>query len=364
MIKKLNTGCVMPDGVYSNAEMSDDEYHALPRASNSIFKIASNNTMGAWSSSWMNPRRTNSDTEAKKTGRAYHKYILEGKAAFEQTHARTLNKDDYKDLLVTVADMTDWLSKMKLAVPTGKAKKDDLIKQIQRHPNAPPIFDVLIRKHKEQNANKTLLKNNVYDDISIANAIIRNSETLNASVSNGEPEVTFLYTLLLPEIDGSDVIYSLPCKARLDYLKLKSIVDLKTFSNFSFQPTKKVVTRAIANYSYHVQSASYLQAWSYALKLIASKQTFGSNQFKRFVEKTANQPKSFWFLFQQTGAPVNYLCEMETSQSLTYENARYKLKEGQINFCRNFDHFGAEPWVENAPVEILQDGDFPQYIYD
>jgi hypothetical protein len=57
-------------------------------------------------------------------------------------------------------------------------------------------------------------------------------------------------------------------KARLDYLKPRAIVDLKTVGNPHGKPVAQAVNVALANYRYHVQAAVYQEAAADSARII------------------------------------------------------------------------------------------------
>lgn len=362
-IIKIETGCDMPDGVYQNSELPEDRYHDIKRASQTLFKAAANSPMMAWAQSWLNPAKHSNDTEAKKSGRAYHKYILEGAEAFNESYAPYLDKSDYPDALDTVQDMINWLQAKKLAVPKGRAKKEEYIQMVMRHPERPVIWDQKKKDHEADHGHKELLRSHIIHDIQLAAKTIQLDEHANKSVSGGYPEVSVLYHVDIPEIDGSDIAYRIPCKARFDYLKNQTLTDLKSFSLNPNETLKKTITKQIGNYRYNVQVASYLQAWSNALPLIAEKRIIGDDQFIQFVNNCAKREKAFFFLFQTRGLPVSQLFQFPLD-GIAYSAGQHVLHEGQVNFCRNIETYGADPWINTDEPELLADEDFPPWMFE
>ena len=362
-VVSIDTGCPMPDGVYSAADLSADDYLALKRGSQTLFKAAASGTMHAWAQSWLNPRRTSYDSDAKKTGRAYHKYILEGADAFDAEFAPVLDRKDFTGALVTTADLIEWLKQKKLALPSGRAKKEDYIKMVMRHPEHPVIWDIKKADHESDHQNKTLLRSNIIEEIKMADYTLRLDKHSSASVSNGDAEVSVLYHHVIEELDGSGKKYRIPCKARFDYLRLKAITDLKTFSSNPNETFKRAVVRAIASYRYNVQAAGYRQAWEAALPLIADQKIIGNPGFKQRMADAARFEKSFFFLFQMAGLPVSRLFQFPLSGSIAYDAGQTVLKEGQINFARCYEAYGTDPWLEVEAPEMLTDDDFPQYMF-
>ena len=59
---RIKTGCDVPDGVYQNSELPEEDYHEIKRASQTLFKAAANSPMMAWAQSWLNPAKHQNDT--------------------------------------------------------------------------------------------------------------------------------------------------------------------------------------------------------------------------------------------------------------------------------------------------------------
>jgi hypothetical protein len=126
---------------------------------------------------------------------------------------------------------------------------------------------------------------------------------------------------------------------------------------------KKTITKQIGNYRYNVQVASYLQAWSNALPLISEKRIIGDDQFIQFVNNCAKREKAFFFLFQTRGLPVSQLFQFPLD-GIAYSAGQHVLHEGQVNFCRNIETYGADPWINTDEPELLADEDFPPWMFE
>ena len=355
----LETGCTMEDGIYANKVLSNDEYQALPRLSATLIKYAINDPMKAWANcSWLNPQYHDTTTDAMKTGSAYHKLFLEGREAFNGTYKTALKKEDYENLLVTVKEMQEWLTNYSIPY-TSKSTKKELIALIQSQEHHPPVWDVLVANHKNQNADKEILKQNIIDDINLAYDIVDKDAIASKAISGGLPEVSMLYTLHIK--DGPDT-YKIKCKARYDYLKLKSIIDLKTFSNYMSHPLMRVINKSIVDRKYNVQAASYIEAWVNSVQFIADNKMHGDNFFKKYLVESAKHSKEFWFLFQETKVPNAKLVKFPDFTDW-YKWGADQLRIGQQNFCRKFVEHGKNPWVMPPELETFDD-DVPNWAYD
>ena len=360
-VRILETGCDMPDGIYSVDQLTDRDYHALPRASATLFKYAINDPMEAWTKSWLNPNHKNDATDAMRLGTAYHKYFLEGKDAFNRDFKSSLRKQDFENLLVTCADMKDWLAKYKISVPS-KASKTDLITQIVAQEHAPPIWDLLVATHKNAHSNRQILKSEHTQEIMFAHDLIEKDPIASKAISGGLPEVSLLYTLRLVEDGPGHETYKIKCKARIDYLKFKSLIDLKTFSNHMSHPIMRVINKNIVDRKYNVQACSYMQAWLHSVQNVRDNKMYGSSGFKAYLIEAAKHTKQFWFLFQQTKVPNAKLIKFPNVTDW-YKWGDEQLRLGQLNFCRKFYENQNAPWTAKPELETF-DHEVPNWSYD
>src|SRR5262249_27241385 len=93
-----------PPGVYFG--MASVEYHADPSLGSADLKRLLQAPAVYWWHSWMNPDRPpSSDTPAKQKGRALHKLVLEGEAAFSAAFAQEPSHEGHPGCLVTLDDL-------------------------------------------------------------------------------------------------------------------------------------------------------------------------------------------------------------------------------------------------------------------
>ena len=223
----LDTGCPVPAGIYSSEALPAEDYHALPRASATLFKSAINDPMEAWTMSWLNPRQRDEPTDAMRRGSAYHTRFLEGSEKFNIRYKTALKKEDYANALHTVKDMRDWLGAYDLAIP-AKASKADLIRAVEKNDHAPPVWDTLVASHKKNNEGREIIKAETFEEIEFAYSLLEKDKVAREAVTGGLPEVSLLYTLQLPESVEGHSGYQIQCKARIDYLKYKSLISKPT----------------------------------------------------------------------------------------------------------------------------------------
>ncbi len=339
-------GDLQEPGIYF--DMPEDEYHAVPALSNSGIKNLVTSPMDFWARSWMNPDLESEDTEAKDLGKAYDCRIMDGRDTFFQKYGAQLEAIDYPNALRTVDEIKEVL---KYAGLSTKGNKPELVERLLSYdPNA-EIWDTLKVEHYKANLGKDLIPFEQIKKIELAAAMIEGHPDIKKAFTGGYPQVAIFW------FDENGV----PMKSRLDYLKVKAIVDLKTFSNSQRKPIDRAVTYAIASYRYHIQVAVYQEAVTYAKGFVKEGRVFGEADptwLKQFAE---SEEHTFMFVFQQTGiAPVvrGYVFP----KMLAYDCGKIEVRDAKAIFVQYVEHFGASPWVDMTPVRSLDDSEFPAFM--
>lgn len=336
-------GEAIPDGVYFGFD--EEAYHAAPALSASGIKNLLVSPMDFWArASWLNPDYESEDSYAKSLGKAYDKRITEGKEAFYSVYAEALDPKAYPNALRTADEIKE---RLKLAELKTSGKKDDLVARLLEHDPSAEIWDTLISEHAEANAGKELLPRDQIHRIELAAAMIEKHPQLCKSFTGGYPQVSIFWH------DENGV----PMKARLDYLKTRAIVDLKTFSNAQGKPIDRAVAYNIASYKYHVQVAVYLEAVEAAksLPINGEPEPIWLNKWRE-----ADDPE-FLFVFQQTGvAPVarGYVFP----KALALDCARIEVRGAKETFALCVDTFGTDPWIDTVNIRTFEDLEFPAFM--
>ena len=316
-------------GVYF--DMPDTEYHKVPALSYSGIKNLLISPMDFWARSWMNPRYEHQETFPMKLGTAYHTRILEGKEKFENQYAPDILHEDYPESLRTVEDIKKRLSETGRKVSGRKA---DLINRLLEPFPETLFWDTIKEDYYSQD--KIFLPKDEIENIEYAAAFIEKHPQISKCFTGGKSEVSIFW------YDETGV----PLKSRIDYLKPKAIIDLKTFNNRLMKPIDLAIHNEIASRRYHLQAAIYSKA---------------AEQFK--IEHFYKD-KEFVFVFQQTGvAPV--CCAKRFSKSLiTFDNGLLAIKSAIRMFHLCYTTFGKEPWLTEYGITNLEDECFPAYIVE
>ena len=303
----------LADGIYF--DLDEERYHLDPALGSSDIRKLLDNPCDFYWESWMNPKRPkDSDTPARKRGRAMHKLVLEGADKF---HERYLRGPDHPED----------------AKPAEKAAATKAV-------NA----KAAISGHE-------VLPADVFDRIVIAGAMISKNPKLAGAFTGGEPEVSVFWT-------RDDVRR----KARFDYLKPRGIGDLKSIENTMAISFPAACRRNIAQYRYEIQAAHYLEARSQLPDLVLKQGAVWLDDNDRpdrtdfnFLTKCADE-KNYafqWVFFQASSAPVTWSRVLSPKNPIA-EIARREIDAAVNNYKAFMDRFGPDQmWVlEEDPEEL------------
>lgn len=363
--------CQYKPGIYFG--MPDEEYHAIHALSASGIKHLLVSSMDYWSQSWMNPGYVDTETDAKEAGTAYHTRILEGKAAFAATYAENFDASQYPDALDTAKDITAHLKAIGVKGYSGKDKAELVEILLEVEPNA-QVLDVLKQEYRTLHSGKRFISRDLLTQIEKAAFMIERDPTASKCFTGGYPEVTIIW--IDPET-------GVPMKARIDYLKLQAIIDLKSFSNPMSKPIDKAIYGAMATRKYHIQAATYMEADTYGTAHARAGRIFLSNE-KSWLSCAAiggggegrllptatlqtwldsymkHETRRFVFVFQQTGiSPITRVREFP--RNLVYDCGVAALRDAQRKYAECWKTYGTDPWIDVAPMKVFDDQEFPLY---
>lgn len=348
----VNDPRVHAEGVFFG--LPEEEYHAALALSASGVKQLRVSPLAWWMGSPLNPNRdeTDTETEAKKIGKAYHSRIVEGAEVFRARYAPELDPADFPDALRTIADLTEALQRFDVKVKSG-TRKPEMIKWLLACDPTAQIWDLIERSHAEANLGKVMLNAPLIDRIESAAAMIECHPQLHKAFQDGMPEVSIFWR------DGASGV---PCKARLDYLKPRAIIDLKTFELRDIEPNR-AIARAVATYKYHVQACFYRWAADAIPGLLDDKKVSGQCDPKFVRELHDAHEKTFMFVWQAKGiAPVVY--GKVLGRGIVMDLGDHAIGDALLKWKYAWAKFGTEPWLEYTEIETFQDSDFPSWIAD
>lgn len=296
--------------------LDEDRYHADPALGSSDLRKLRRNPTSYWYESAYNPNRpADKDTPARVRGRALHKLVLEGEAAFDKLYCCGARHEE---------DMTPSEKAAATKATNASAAAKGLV--------ALPAAD--------------------YDRIIIASAMITMNPELKSAFTGGLPEVSVFW-----ERDG------VRRKARYDFLKPRGIGDLKGCANTKNLAFPHACINDITNYAYHVQAAHYLEGRSLVPQMIADKMVHGADDAD-LLKKVA-EAKQFawqWIFYQMEGAPITW-SSILSPQNPILEIARRQIEEATDNYKAYMDKFGTDQmWLLIEKPQELAIEDLPSWF--
>lgn len=344
-----------PVGVYF--DLSFEDYKSLPCLNASGIKDLNIAPTTFWKRcSWLNPMcdYVDNDTKAKMEGRAYHKRILEGEEAFWKEYALEYEYDtEDKSILKTNDDMKTALTSMGIKGLSGKdaAALAGLVAHYM--PQYKTLYD-LKRAHLEANEGKELISPRLLAEIELINKTIEYHPDIREYFVGGYPEVTVIF-------DAFGVRF----KARFDYLKVWSAIDLKTFSNTTDAKTEIAVRKAFANYKYHIQGTLYIIALEAAKRYAGMGKIYGEKiPPKNWIDMFAKQPvEELKYAFCQKDSPVIAPLKFHKEEK-GFESGFEVIRNGVEVFLDSYKKFGTGFWVTVIREEVAHYDDMPAWIND
>lgn len=355
-------------GIYFG--MPETDYHAINAFSASLCKDMTVSPMYAWAKSPLNPDREDDDSVAKTLGRAYHVRICEGRAAYERCYAVELDKADYPDALVTVDEIKAAIAKCAVEPyrrvddhgTMRAAKKEDWIEQLSAVNPTAQVWERIAADHAAANAGRILIRAQDDKRIQVAARMIENDPELSKAFSGGFAEVSLFWY---------DAKTGAPCKARIDYLKMNAFVDLKSFSLKVERPVDRAIDFEIASRKHYIPVAHYSDGIAAVKALVRADSgnavrcpeewhvdTMGVAT--RWAERWANvqDDPAALYVFQATGiAPI-------TRGKILHRGTVFAVTKMAVEMMRKryvdcVQAFGADPWIDSAPISQLTDESIP-----
>jgi hypothetical protein len=291
-----------------------DRYHQDRALGSSDMKELARDPVGWWYYSKLNPRRPEDrDTPALRFGRAVHKMTLEGREAFDAAYAPT-----------------DFPGNIKAGIEERRRITD---------------------------AGKIALAREEWERALECGTHVRANPELAQAFEGGASEVSVVW-----ERDG------IRRKARFDYLKIRSVVDLKSAREQDEHEFDIFCSREIAKRRYYVQLAHYWEAREQIARLVAAGAMYGHGDYvpHEWLLKVAAQREFFWtwVFFQSTGAPETFGTYAQKSNKL-YEQGRSQIALAEHNWRAFSEEFGADgmPWVRRRPLQEYNCDEQPEWVW-
>lgn len=356
----------MEDGIYIG--LPEEEYHALDALSKSGIDNLEVSPLHFWCNSRMNPAYVpDSKTPAQKLGSLRHKYLLE-RDEFFNSYATALNPAEYPNVLVGSDELKEFMRYHSIKGLSGN--KAELIRSIREAGHTEIlIWDELVSEHGKKHAGKEFVSLENLRILEESAEMIAETPEAQALLTGGVSEVSILWT---------DKQTGVQLRSRADYMKLGTIVDLKTFSNSQGFPIEKAVARSIQSCGYHMQALMYnvgLGAIQELYKEKGASCIYGNGKFsKSLIEGIllGGAPK-FTFLFQATDAPYDIRIKdfrrvpnkEGATDNVYWLKAREHLRNGVNTYKRYRDAYGSNKWMPLDPIRSdIEDAELPWLMYE
>lgn len=359
----------LEDGVYF--DLPEDVYFAQPRLGSSDLQKLHDQRFGWWWGSAHNPNKAPRDTSAQTFGRALHKLLLEGPAAYLGAYAVAPDPADYQTVLSKVTDYQielasrgiepkprpalaqDWLDLCRLHIPDGvgvvawpnviadfhKARGAKLPIEAAEHRNLMTMYDLILNSDSEaaESLRKILAMDTTFPNIS---------------------ELSFLWTC----------DKGLKRRSRFDKLVPNFTLDLKSLSNWAGRPLDMGISDHILRFGYDVQMADYQVARLAMHKMIKDRGDIciwgGTTEQRVFLEGTALKGLPFewvWLFYQIPDAnagraPVVFPVYEHWRGPFHTSGHRKAFKAADI-YLEGIAKFGLDnPWGEIRGVHYTKEG--------
>jgi len=330
------------------------EYHANQSLGSSDLKRLLQAPAVYWFHSHLNPdRQPTPDSPAKQKGRALHKLVLEGLEAFERSYSCEPRPDAYPGALVTLDDLK---AKCRALGEPVSGTKAELSRRIKSKDAKAIIFDEILATFRvmAERDSMEILKPDAMQEVRQAAASIALNAHLAKAFTGGVPEVSVFWT------DE----HGIACKCRLDWLKPRTIVDLKKCANVRERPFDIAVLQAIAAYRYDVSARHYLDGYRHLYRFAAEGRVFGECPLNPVWHTRIASPDDMrwtWVFHQTEGAPVTKGLELLPGSSALQRAAR-EIVQAKQTYLACLKKFGTSQWVSDAPIETIDDTDLPVWL--
>ena len=347
----------------------------------------------------MNPEKVIEEKDHHIFGHAFHCRLLEGASVFAMRYCMEISKSDYSIVLESTDEIKDYISKQTWELPIAAtddtpattrtmhhkpvsrveeddgnggvrkraAKKDDWIAQLlEIDPNA-PLWSNLVEEYRAENDGKTMLTASQIKELEISARMIERDEGIRKLAHGGYSEVSLFWHC--PET-------GLPMKARVDKLKVKRMVDLKTIAE-NGRSMENSIRQTIANYKYTIQPAVYIEGGAEVRKIVRENGAAAihvwpdkdgvidaarEKEVTEYALKWASHllPDEWTWIFQQKGpAPITRALHYQAQSTMMMSNDIVSLMKKR--FIEYAGAFGIDPWLDIAAPYDVYDEDLLTY---
>ena len=380
-------------GIYFG--MDDATYHALPALSaHGIKKLAASPMLFWAGAQWLNPKKQAEEKNVKPHftfGKAYHCRIMEGKEAYEQRYAIALDPADWPDALESTDQIKAAIGKFQTADTRKTASEGDMVpvKPVAKVPDLMPdgseylrsavkadwiaqlieldpsalIFANMEREHRQNNAGKTFLTADQHAELEIAALMVERDPEIQHAFKGGHAEVVLIW-----ECEETGV----PLKCKVDYLKLKAMVDLKSISNQRERSIEQAIRWEIASYHYNVQPCLYVQGAKVVRQLIRDHGASVVYVMDLSTPPEISEKQSWALKWAQHREPDEWLWVFQVKGDAPITRGVWFPLGGTVNmitreivsmakrrFRKYSEEMGVSPWLDISPTYMIADEDIP-----
>lgn len=294
------------DGIYFG--LPETEYFAEPRIGSTLLRTLIDSPTKFWFESYLNPVRKEKTKACLNAGKIFHKIILEGEDKLN----------------------ADFAIAPKNLHPASSAYK------IWRDSQIRPIIK----------------EDEVKEALRVTRYLTGKGQVLHNFFTDGYPEVSILWT----DDNG------LKRAARIDYLKIGQLIDLKSFENW--QNTPNFCVDYFWRYKVFAQLQDYMKALQAARTLPVLKGTVAQKRF--WAKCTEVQEWLSWVCFVSRETP-QYRIKTFTPTKCPeiYKIGQQMIAQAYKNFDEYMGKFGpAHAWIDEPAPDDLEftDADFAKYI--
>lgn len=364
----------MNDGVYFH--LPEEDYHADPALGSTDIKNLRSGAHEYWHNSVHRPRtpeelakEAEEASLAKVKGNAIHSAVLLGEEHFRRNYCKALEPGDLGEtVLRTQEDLRAFLRGHGAKLGGSKAEQIQRVVEIGGHP---PIWDLELADFAARckSHGLTPLPPDVWAEVQQSAAFITRNPVLSKAFTGGAPEVSVFWHEEVEDPESGQ-FYTVPLKARFDYLKPRAIVDLKSINDVRPGRTPvEACLQAIWNFRYDGQATHYGEARKQLGRFLthSHEHVFGATKEDgELLHKVVdNDAFSFVFVFYRplySGAPW--------AQGIQYEYGNIAHGIGLQNrgdalllYAQWADKVGLEtPWVWQGDIHTIVAEEVPLWL--
>jgi hypothetical protein len=347
-------------GIYFG--MPAEEYHADPAFSTSGVKDILVSPLTYWVNSALNPdHEPPEESVFMGMGTAFHTRLLEGAEVFTERYAVLPSKDDHPDAI----DGGDAIrAKCKdLGVSAGGTIAAMCERILEKEPDA-LLWPVILAEFKAANEGKELIGADLARRIDTSARIVECHPSARKALGGGYPEVSIFWV---------DPETGIRMKCRVDYLKARAGIDLKTFTNPNRLQVDEAVARKVANERYHIQGVIYCEGLEAVKDVVrADPSAVHGEVDPTWLAAFLDCPEHvFVFVFLESGRVQNLRVRQfmreggrgEHGQTLYWEKGMMAYRRGLDLYAGHMAKHGPDrPWYSDDPMRPFEDDEFPIWM--